>query len=236
MTVLSIITVVKNDKAALLKTYESIKDILGETVEYVVQDCKGESQLGDVPNLILSEETDTGTSDAVNIAVKNARGKYLIFWGAGETAIRPAFDFAVDYISSHSSIDILFNPALIPETGQILTPAPQTVDTGMACVTPGAMISRDLFWRCGGLDLTYKIANDYAMFAKMLKMTKNYAALNVPIANFSLGGMSSVKEYEGWLECELIRIREFGKHPLLSALDLASLCTAYVRSKIQKIQ
>ncbi len=232
MPVLSIITVVKNDRAAITKTYESLVGMLGEQVEYVVQDYNGESQLDILENITLSKEKDLGIADACNIAVKNAKGKYLLFWGAGETAIQPAFSDAVNYIS-HFPADILFNPVLVPESGQILSPVPQAVETSMSCVTPGAMILKDLFVRSGEFDHAYKVASDYEMFVKILKLTKNYCFLHKPIANFSLGGLSTVREYEGWIECELIRMREYGKHPLLAALDLATLSTSYVRSNVR---
>lgn len=234
--ILSIILPTKDAKDLALKTYISLKDYIGDDVELVIQDHKGSSglkaEIGG-PNVTVIEEDDFNIPDAVNKAVAHAKGKYLLFWGAGETAIMPAFGYLIAELKT-SANDIVFNSIILAENGSIFSPQPELVSQGMVCVTPGAVISKELFDGIGGLNTAYPIATDYDMFVRMLNKTNNYKVNGAPIVTFSTQGTSSgPRAFEGYIECELIRMRNYAKHPALSALDMIAISYTYLKQQVR---
>lgn len=233
--VLSVIVPAKHANGEILKTYESLKPFLGNGVELVVQDYKGESLLGYIGCIkgvtVLNHE-DTGTANAVNLAIKAATGDYLLFWGAGEIGLAEGFVKAFHDLCQ-GSYDILFNCIKIMGASNIYKPQPEHIESTMSCLTPGAMIARKFFDQsCGELDERYEIANDYAMFVKLLKHKPTYAVTDHVIVDYGLDGMSSESRMlEGIVECELIRMREYKKNTLVAAMDLGLLCGNYVRQR-----
>lgn len=232
---LSICIVTKNDQENLLRSYDSVKCLIGEKIELVIQDHQGSSRLGSVikdTNVRITEHSDSGTSDAANIAVLNAKGKYIMFWGAGEQALLPAFMMAVQSLID-DPVDILFNSTSIPELNVVATPNPKIMETDMQCATSGVMFLRDLFIACGGLDASYQIASDYAMFIKMLRTKPSYRVSVEAVVDFKLGGMSSgPRGIEAVIEHELIRMRLCKKNPVLAAMDLGLVCLGYARKRL----
>lgn len=228
---LSVITVVKNDRPNALKTYESLKQYLGDKVEYIIQDYKGQSELSiDDDNVAVYTDEDTCIADAANMAVNKAKGKYILFWGAGEEAL-VGFAQALEQLET-STVDIMFNCIKVPGNDTVFKPSPENVKEGMSCLTPGAIISKDLFLKYGGIDIRYQIACDYEMFVKLLKLSQNYIVTDFPIVLFPVDGISSsTRALEGFIECELIRMREYQKAPVLAAMDLGLTCNTYVRQR-----
>lgn len=237
--VLSIMMPVKNNRKGVLETYESLKGILSDDVELIIQDYRGESGLGDLHREenkwcpVIMEDDDSGIPDANNRAVKKAaRGKYLMFWGAGEIAQKDGFMNAISLLKK-MPVDILFNSIKIPGNDMSLVPNPGIIEDAMSCLTPGAMISRELFLNCGGLDTRYPVATDYALFVKLLKSTNNYMVTSYVVVEFPLDGMSSTtRAFEGYIECELIRMREYGKSPVSSSVDMIGIAQSYLRQNI----
>lgn len=238
MTILSIMIVVKNDQLGMIKTFESLEGILGSDIELVVQDYKGQSDLRSVfkdnPYITLLESDDQSIADAHDQILSLAKGKYLLFWGAGETAITPQMIKAVKYLDL-TKVDILFNCIRIRGTNTICKATPDTIEVYMGCLTPGAMILRDLFLRvCKTFGKQYEVATDYAMFVTLLKETKHYLVSDFTVTDYPLGGLSNAsRAYEGFIECELIRMRQYRKSPELTALDIVNISANYLRDKIK---
>lgn len=234
MPLLSIVMVVKNNSQDAHLTHKSLMPLYYLGIELVIQDYKGESKIEKNENIKLSNVADRSVSNAVNIALEKASGKYLMFWGAGELAIKEGMENSLKYLENHSP-DILFNCIRLQPGNHIATPHPELVEQGMACLTPGAMISRELFLKtCGSLDERYDIANDYWMFTRMLRATKNWFVSDDVVVDFPMNGRSSTTHaFEGYLECELIRMREYGKNPVMAAIDMNQIVHSYLRQTIR---
>lgn len=232
----SVMVPVKKDRENIMHTYQSLQGILGNDVELVVQDHKGLCNLREVisdPNVVILEEDDKSIPHANNLASEHANGKYLMFWGAGERAVMPGFGKAVENLKANP-VDVQFNAIRLFPHGYVGVAAPENIQNSMQCLTPGAMISKELFFKCGRLDTKYPIATDYALFVNLLKSTTNYVVTHDVVVDFPITGVSSqLRAFEGYVECELIRMRAYNKHPILAALDLIATCQAYLKQHAQ---
>lgn len=89
-SLLSIITVVRNDPEGLRRTLESVKRIKGGATEYLVIDGASTDNTpdvagayGDIVDRFVSEP-DYGIYDAMNKGIALATGEYLLFLNAGD--------------------------------------------------------------------------------------------------------------------------------------------------------
>jgi len=86
----SIITVVRNDAANLLRTIQSIAPYKNDRVEYVIVDGASTDDTLKVAELhremidVLVSEPDKGIYDAMNKGIDLAHGKFLLFLNAGD--------------------------------------------------------------------------------------------------------------------------------------------------------
>ena len=233
MTLLSVLVPIKNEQAGFLATYESLKYFLGADVEIVVQDYKGQSRLLSViddPFVRVYEEDDKGPSQAINSLIPKATGKYLLFWGAGETAIPTEFYKLIQYLKT-AYYDIIFNRLRVKGTNVLHRPAPERIEKDMACLTPAAVIRKNFFIEAGGTDERYSIALDYEMFVRFLSLTGNITTTEFVIVDFPLGGASNTaRAYEGYLECELIRMRAYKKDAISAAKDVIKMSQEYLKA------
>lgn len=86
----SIVTVVRNDKEGLIRTYESLKTSISDEIEWIVID--GESIDGskefleslDCINLKWIFESDRNMYDGMNKGIRMSSGTYLLFLNAGD--------------------------------------------------------------------------------------------------------------------------------------------------------
>lgn len=235
LKLLSIIIASKNDAENVIKTYNSLAQLLKYyDIQLIIQDCNGSSNLKNKINddhVIILEEKDTCTSEACNMGVCHSESEYILFWGAGEIVMHDGFCRSMTLLMDKKP-DILFNGMF--QNGVAYVAAPEKIEAFMGCLTPAAMIKKDLFLKIGGLDERYMIANDYDLFVKLLKETKNYIINPECIVKFDLGGISNTAQaLEGMLECELIRLREYGRNQAISAINIMTICKVYLKDLIR---
>ena len=88
---LSIITVTYNDFEGFLKTYNSIKHLLNENIEWIIKDGGSDNSIiKRIENLLVNKKIkfisslDNGTYNAMNTALNSASGDWLIFMNGGD--------------------------------------------------------------------------------------------------------------------------------------------------------
>lgn len=201
---ISVITVVKNDKEGLERTLNSAVKQLYKRLELVVID--GGSVDGTVEVIqkyknditYTVSEADKGTYDAMNKGIQNAKGDYVLFLNAG------------DYFFSPSSLDSFFTVASFEDLiyGDILfvdgnktveRKYPDILDfyffTGTTLPHPGTLIRRELFAKYGLYNTSMRITADWAFFLDLVaKHGATYRHVPTMISCFVLGGLSSDSE------------------------------------------
>jgi glycosyltransferase involved in cell wall biosynthesis len=177
----SIITASLNNGSSISITLESVKGQSFQDFEHIISD--GGSQ--DDSQQILAEykkkynlkwlsKTDNGISEALNRALKLARGKYIVVIGADDRFLKPnILELAYPLLRSEV-IDILSYPVLMQDAvkGNVLR------DT-IRCrwwnhfkfifQHQGCFVHRRVFEKIGGFREEFKIALDYDFFYRALK-------------------------------------------------------------------
>ena len=84
------------------------------------------------------------------------------------------------------------------------------------------------------MTLRYELCNDYALLACMLSASQNYVVNRDVVVDYPMNGATSVtRALETYIEGELIRMRQYKKHPIFSALDLIGMCYSYLRQNVR---
>ncbi len=224
--VFSIITVVKNHKAFLKRTIESVARQSYKNIEFIVID--GGSEDGSL-DLIKAEEgrisywvsePDHGMYDAMNKGIKASKGDYLWFINAG------------DQIFNDSTIEDLVQ--MTPELPDIFYGDTELVDgKGLALglrsrLTPHALPD-PLHWKDMRMGmavchqsfivkkeivppytLKFRYCSDIDWMTRCLKSSQTVLKSRAPLSKFSTGGFSKKNRRFSWLDRYLILQRHFG--------------------------
>ena len=176
---LSVITIVRNNKDTILQTIRSVLDQTYPHVEYLVID--GRSTDGTLEIIKQHEdridywlsEPDLGTSDAMNKGISYAQGDF-IFWLASDDWIDPDYlEIAVEVLT-RSSADFVYGnltyyASNVPQFTQAGDPEYAHSITYMMprLNTPTRVTKTKCFRDVGLLDLYYKIASDYELALRL---------------------------------------------------------------------
>ena len=202
----SIITVCLNEGEAIRDTCESIVTQTNRDFEWIVID--GGSTDGTLKILddyednikCLLSESDQGIYDAMNKGLRCAQGEYVIFMNAGDYF---AGDDVLARVSAFSGADLLVGNLVLIENGQVYKP-PEHLheDYLLQDMLPhqATFFKRCLFEKFALFNISYRIAGDYEMFARLVQSTEvSYRSIPETIALFKGGGISSDPK-QRWLK------------------------------------
>ena len=112
---LTIITVTYNDIKGFIRTYKSIKPLLNNSIEWIIKDggssdliLKEIESLVSGENIYLISNKDSGTYNAMNIALDQAKSDWLIFMNGGDCF---ASSFSYKTLNEHINANKL-NPSI----------------------------------------------------------------------------------------------------------------------------
>lgn len=191
---LSIITVTYNAAEVVAKTIESVRRLGYKNYEYIVVDGASSDatnevvrQYGDVVDRHVIEP-DRGIYDAMNKAVRHAKGDWLIFMNAGDVFSSPAVLDGVDF--SASGIDIYYSDTILSGAGGQLSL--ERADVARHRFNHQSFIYRRALHQRHGEYICHQgvTISDYLFLAPLWKAS-NSVKLEQPIAVFDCGGVSS---------------------------------------------
>jgi glycosyltransferase involved in cell wall biosynthesis len=208
----SVITISLNPGATLERTIRSITEQDYPRIEWVVID--GGSTDGSLEVYqryakhisVMISEKDKGISDAMNKGLANSSGDAMILLNAGDefhsadtiSRIMDTWDNEKyawftgggEFYSEDGKFLYcrLFNPAI---------PVIELVANGCKIIHPSTMVSRPLFKKFGGFDLSYKSSMDYELWLRYLANGYEPQLGSFPVSKFYLGGTSgnAIKRY-----------------------------------------
>jgi glycosyltransferase involved in cell wall biosynthesis len=224
MTLLSVVTPVRNQARYLGETLESVA-ALTVPHEHVVVD--GGSDDGTVelleasedPHLSWVSEADHGQTDAVNKGFARARGD-LVAWVNGDDAYVPeAVDRAVTFLDAHPEVGAIYGgQEYVNAEGEVIrTFIPKRFSwrrylyLGDNVPTPTVIFRRGLLESEGGLDESYVDAADYDFYLRILGATR-VEPIREPLVRFryhahSKTGSNIELQLDEGLEIRLRRAR-----------------------------
>jgi glycosyltransferase involved in cell wall biosynthesis len=202
----SIITATLNNFEGVAKTFASINDqeIVDFDIEWIVVDgmssdgtstfvTRSQSNSELVFEVQLFSKPPIGIYDAMNFGASKANGEYLLFLNSGDfflqkdslQKINSEFEMVPD-------VDCLALPvAHFTRDGFLYdVTVPQELDGQCHIHHQGAFLSRDLFQKIGGYDVSLKWAADGKMLDKVAQIGSLYFGKSLAIG-FEIGGASA---------------------------------------------
>ncbi|MBI5918962.1 MAG: glycosyltransferase [Nitrosomonadales bacterium] len=234
---ISVVTVVLNDIAGLMKTKESLFRQQYESYEWVVWDGGSSDgvaeyleNLEDKVNWV--SQPDRGIYDAMNRGVAMSSGDYVVFMNAGDTFHDNGTLAKVAKALSESGpvADVLFGGAMLsfPESGRLVYRAPRTVERSLWHGLPAnhqATFYRKVLLDQTPYDLQYRLCGDYYLAAALMSNAAHAVYLDEPLATFEVGGQSYKRRRQLFLEPYRIQ-RDVLGHPF--HYRLASMAKRFV--------
>jgi glycosyltransferase involved in cell wall biosynthesis len=200
--VLSIVTVTYNDAVNLQDTLKSIRTIKSAEIEFMVIDGGSSDNTfeiieaeKDIIDVYVSER-DKGTFDAMNKAIDMASGKWLLFINSGDTIFSKA-EFQKLNLSNYSEFALVYGNTFYEGVGARKPFPVESLSYGliMAC-HQGMLYNRDLLKDELYYTNEYKLISDYELTCRILKKGYKIKYLDIVIARFLGGGISSNKSWE----------------------------------------
>ncbi len=208
----SIIVVCLNPGDKLNKTVSSVLSQTYTDYEILVKD--GGSRDGSVEELaqwckgtqdgVLTQEKvrivvkkDTGIYDAMNQAVEEARGEYILFLNCGDTFFdREVLEKTASYMKENPDAGIYYGDTFCEKSGSLdgapgeITPFVcfRNIPCHQACFYHYSLFEKRAY------DLQYKIRADYEHFLWCaLSKRENILGMKFPVASYEGGGYSESK-------------------------------------------
>ena len=207
MMKLSIITINYNNVLGLKRTIDSVLSQGWKDFEWIVIDggsTDGSRELIEKHSSAFTywcSERDGGIYEAMNKGVRHSRGEYLNFLNSGDTYYKS--DTLEKLFSHEITADVIYGDAYLRAgeddvTGLWVTPAKITIEGYLNgfCVNHQASIIRRVLMLSHLYDESYRISADTEFFAYVLFRGATFKKINLPIAVFQGGGISSRNRFE----------------------------------------
>ena len=228
---ISIITVVKNNKKYIEETIKSILDQNYKNFEFIIID--GESTDGtldiikkyDTNNLIdyWISEKDSGLYDAFNKGLNLARGDMIGFVNSDDLLLKDALKILVKYYNSYPEIDFIFG-SVKKHWGVLYGYKPWKIHFTWGFYSShstGFFIKKEASKILEGYNIKYKLSADYDYFYRMIvkhKLKGIGTKKDELFGIFRRGGWSSQQDFfEHAAECTKIRL-DNGQNKLMVLL------------------
>ncbi len=212
---ISIITVTFEDLNGLLCTYDSIKPFLNKNVEWIIKDGGSNEQIiNTIKKQFINSKVkfisnvDTGTYNAMNIALNYVSGKWLIFMNSGDSfALECFFEYLERFLKSnklkHSEkIIIAGDYNLVLESGEKIFVNYKKLEKckGINSYRMPTSHQSQIFSRAIFSNLRFreelKISADHAFFWDAIRLNSRVEYIDYTIANFKSGGVSYTKNLQ----------------------------------------
>ncbi|MCD7973505.1 MAG: glycosyltransferase [Candidatus Azobacteroides sp.] len=196
---ITIITIVYNDKNAIEKTLRSVISQTYAPIEYIVVDGGSSdgtleiiNQYKDKINHVISEP-DKGIYDAMNKGILMASGTWINFMNAGDCFYdKTSVMQVVKRISGETTYKIFYGNCIWKKEGKdifVQAQSPRKVGRFMPSCHQAFFIETKLHKKYL-YNENYKIAADYEFFLKMYRSGVKFLKIPVTVAIYQGGGVS----------------------------------------------
>lgn len=199
---ISVITVVKNDYAGLLRTLESLVPLISNSIEIIVVDgtvnssfVLAEQEPLAPLNVRWAHAEPKGIYNAMNIGAEMARAEWIWFLNAGDYCVSTEVNFKkmLSLLRSADAQTLGFaSPVVITTKNGILydVDVPRMLSDELHCNHQGVIVRRSSFIDLKGFDENLKMAAD-GKFLDSLVPLGEIKFVNFVITSFVIGGASS---------------------------------------------
>ena len=196
---ISIITVVFNNKEGIKKTLHSLRNINSDEFQHIIIDGKSNDGTLDIikkyefTNKIVISESDKGIYHAMNKGISLATGNYIVFLNSGDTVTEDFF--LVPKIIKKNKYDFYYSglifvgrnrrrsmPKVFENTSEYMQKMPFP--------HPGLFAKKSLFDELGSFDLSVRRTADHEWIVRMIKSGKKGKLIEKYLVEFALDGFS----------------------------------------------
>ena len=230
MLKISIVTVCYNEAADIAVTLRSVAEQTYRNIEHIVQDGGSTDGTVDIvrkyadehPNVIMDSTKDGGIYYGMNAGLEKCTGDYVIFCNGGDKfASVDVVAQMAQKVNEDNLPDIVYGDCAIEVKGQLMVRAahgPRFIKIGMPAAHEAILYKLALVRELDLLyDTSYCIGADYKFTCQFVRASKTFAYLPMPIVIFTSGGVSTVHQWRGMMECGRAR-KEIGDVPTISRI------------------
>lgn len=209
MCLVSIITIVKNDLAGLVRTVDSVNNQTCDNYQYIIIDglsSDGSSEyaksLSDNKVQVICGK-DNGIYDAMNKGLSAARGRFVVFLNAGDTFVDNNTLRDLEPYLDKSYCDLVYGDSLEEISGNVIRKKTalghKNIKYGMFCCHQSVYYRRETI---GAMqyNTNYKISGDYEFTARFLSKAKKINRVPFALCVFNLSGASNKHKQIGVAE------------------------------------
>ncbi|MCB0478353.1 MAG: glycosyltransferase [Crocinitomicaceae bacterium] len=203
---LSIITINFNNREGLSKTFQSIRKIKNDQIEYIVIDAMSSDGSGELIKeneewIDLSVvESDKGIYDGMNKGIALASGQYCIFINSGDLLVDTEI---LQHIEKTKAMDIVYGNTLVHyDSGfeRIAKAVPVSeIWKSLPFIHQSVWVKTDIL-KQELFDLNYKFCSDYESFCRLESKKYSFKQIDYTIAQIEAGGLSDEKRDEATAE------------------------------------
>ena len=226
---ISIVTVTFNASSTIRKTMESISAQSFKNFEHLVIDGASKDDTTeiikgfDLPQTEIISEPDRGLYDAMNKALKLAKGKYILFLNAGD-AFHDASSLEKYAREADSNADIIYGDTVIVDLeGNYLGPRHLSVpdqltfksfSDGMLVCHQAFMVRKEL---ADPYDLSYRFSADYDWCVRCIAKSDSAKCknLNKVTIDYLRDGLTDKNKLKSLKERFIIMSRHYGLIPTI---------------------
>ena len=209
-TLISIITVVRNDENNIEKTIKSIINQKDKFVEYIIVDGDSTDNTKKIINKYINyidkfiSEPDKNLYDAINKGLKLSNGQIIGICLSGDDYKLGAFDMVRSYFVKNPTIDFFFGSIIRNYTGVTIIKQgfyPKKIlynFDAQTSISTGFFITKSAQNIIGEYDLKFSVSSDYDFFYRMMikhKLKGVSSNKDEIIGEMSAGGLSSKVTY-----------------------------------------
>ena len=228
-SVITIITIAKNNKNGLEKTVRSLFAQSFTNWELIILIGKSTDGTSELANSFVNidsrirqvEQIGDGIYPAMNQALKQADGEYSWFMNAGDTFARLDSITSAVKVMNEVSCDVLIGGYQVFEKGNLRTYSKKKGfwhSLGVSLNRRGlchqsTVMKTKLLQELNGFNPRYKVAADFDLILRASKANRIYRT-EIPLSSIEPGGISSLKLNDVLKEKQEIRISYFGRYSI----------------------
>ena len=221
---ISIITVCFNSANTIRRTIESVINQTYSNIEYIIVDGKSTDNTLEIIKEYKERfidkgivyryvsEPDKGIYDAMNKGINMATGEWVGIINSDDWYEIDACENIV--LAMKGNHEMIFGLLSTWRGGKLVLINLHTLESldFVSVCHPSTFVKRSLYQRIGVFDLSYRIVADYDFFCRCFKEKIQVKNLIKVLANFTIGGVSSVDWYNTSKETDKVKL----KHGMLS--------------------
>lgn len=197
----TVITVCLNAREALKKTMINVAIQRYPRLQYIVKDGGSEDGTAELLKTLAGQNekwmscSDDGIYDAMNQAVGEAEGEWIIFMNAGDTFASD--DVLTRIFATERQADIIYGDVIKNEK-VCKAEAPHNAHRMFFC-HQSALVKTSLLKRIP-FDTRHRMSADFKFFKQAYHQGARFACVGFPIARFDTSGVSNTRRSEGLLD------------------------------------